>query len=129
MAPPLAILWANRIAAAPMLEATIPSHTRDMSTDSTGAVRIIGIIDIGIADDKAESALNPIAVSLLRKRLLRLECACVESRFDARSVERSVIRECDNAEKDHTLGGRRSRHCGIRFCPRVGVGTRVVVTR
>src|SRR6516164_7293763 len=52
MAPPLAILWANRIAAAPMLEATIPSHTRDMSTDSTGAVRIIGVIDTGIAEDK-----------------------------------------------------------------------------
>src|SRR6516225_7096635 len=52
MAPPLAILWASRIAAAPMLEAAIPSHIRDMSTNSTGAVRIIGVIDTGIAEDK-----------------------------------------------------------------------------
>ena len=55
MALPVAILWASRIAAAPMLEAAIPSRIRDMSTNSTGAVRIIGIIDIGIADDKVRA--------------------------------------------------------------------------
>jgi hypothetical protein len=35
-----------------MLEAAIPSHIRDMSTNSTEAVRIIGVIDTGIAEDK-----------------------------------------------------------------------------
>jgi len=38
----------------------------------------------------------------------------------AESVERSAIRECDNAEKDDAFGGGRSRHCGIRFCPWAG---------
>ena len=35
-----------------MLEAAIPSHIRHMSTNSTGGVRIIGVIDTGIAEDK-----------------------------------------------------------------------------
>jgi hypothetical protein len=27
------------------------------------------------------------------------------------------LRECDHAERDHAFGSRRSRHCGIGFCP------------
>src|SRR5215471_6323172 len=93
-------------------------HVRFVPKADIGSITLVG----GVAFFRISELYPNVSSSIFLFRTALRNLILIKALFGAPVV--GWRSEHHNAEKDHTLGGRRSRHCGIRFCLWVGAGPR-----